>query len=215
MLNQLGVIYAVLLAFTFSDVWGQYNEAAQSINAECGSLHGLAILTDTLPPDRGQPLEQAIAGYLAAVVQQEWPAMAAERSGSPQAVRAFQALWRMVADTDTGNGQYAGTRDQMLALMATAHQKRETRLFQAGLSMPGILWVLLIALAALMVCFIGFCGIEYLASQLALTAMFAASVTLILVVVRMLDHPFEGALQLSPSDFQETLSKVRDIMRLS
>jgi hypothetical protein len=214
-LNQLGVIYAVLLAFTFSDVWGQYNEAAQSINAECSSLHGLAILADTLPPDRRDPLEQAIANYLATVIQQEWPAMAANQSGSPEAMHAFQAVWRMVAGTDTSGGQYAGTRDQMLALLATAHQKRETRLFQATLGMPAILWVLLISLAAMMVCFVGFCGLEYLASQLALMALFAAAVTLILIVIRMLDHPFEGALQLSPSDFQETLSKVQLIMRMS
>ena len=116
---------------------------------------------------------------------------------------------------DTDDGRYAGTRDQMLALLATAHQKRETRLFQATLGMPTILWALLVALAAVMVCFVAFCGIEYLVSQVALTAVFAAAVTLILVVVRLLDHPFEGVLQLPASDFQETLSKVQSIMRAS
>jgi Protein of unknown function (DUF4239) len=214
-LSQLGVIYAVLLAFTYSDVWGQYNVAAESINAECGSLHGLAILADTLPPNHRDPLEQAVASYLAAVIEQEWPSMAANRSGSPHATSAFQALWRTVAVMDTGDGRYAGIRDQMSALMATAHQQRETRLFQAGLGMPAILWVLLISLAAAMVCFVAFCGMEYLVSQITLAAVFAAAVALILVVVRLLDHPFEGVLQLPASDFQETLSKVHSIMLVS
>jgi hypothetical protein len=31
--------------------------------------------------------------------------------------------------------------------------------------------------------------------------------------VRLLDHPFEGMLQLSAFDFQETLSKAQGIMR--
>lgn len=132
MLNQLGVIYAVLLAFTFSDVWGQYNLAAQAMNAECGSLHGLAILADTLPPAHRDPLERDIAAYLAAVIEQEWPSMAATRSSSPRALHAFQALWRTVTAMDTGDGRYASIPDQMSALMATAHQQRETRLFQAG-----------------------------------------------------------------------------------
>lgn len=131
-LNQLGVIYAVLLAFTFSDVWGQYNLAAQAMNAECGSLHGLAILADTLPPAHRDPLERDIAAYLAAVIEQEWPSMAATRSSSPRALHAFQALWRTVTAMDTGDGRYASIPDQMSALMATAHQQRETRLFQAG-----------------------------------------------------------------------------------
>jgi hypothetical protein len=141
--------------------------------------------------------------------------MAANRSGSPHATSAFQALWRTVAVMDTGDGRYAGIRDQMSALMATAHQQRETRLFQVGLGMPAILWVLLISLAAAMVCFVAFCGMEYLVSQITLTAVFAAAVALILVVVRLLDHPFEGVLQLPASDFQETLSKVHSIMLVS
>ena len=81
--------------------------------------------------------------------------------------------------------------------------------------MPTILWVLLISLAAVMVCFVAFCGIEFLVSQITLTAVFAAAVALILVVVRLLDHPFEGVLQLPASDFQETLSRVHSIIPVS
>jgi len=37
---QLGVIFAVLLAFIFDNVWSNYNVASQAIDSECGSLHG-------------------------------------------------------------------------------------------------------------------------------------------------------------------------------
>ena len=33
---QLGVVFAVLLAFVFSEVWSEYNTAANAINEECG-----------------------------------------------------------------------------------------------------------------------------------------------------------------------------------
>ena len=45
---QLGVIFAVLLAFVFNNVWSEYNVASQAIDSECGSLHGIAILSDRL-----------------------------------------------------------------------------------------------------------------------------------------------------------------------
>ncbi|MBX6742833.1 MAG: DUF4239 domain-containing protein [Acetobacteraceae bacterium] len=112
---------------------------------------------------------------------------------------------------DNGSGQYAAIRDQMLALLAAAHQQRETRLFQAALGAPTILWTVLICLAAVMVCLVAFSGVEYLISQITFTAVFAATVALILATVRLLDHPFEGALQLPASDFQETLAEVRSI----
>ena len=47
-LLQLGVIFAVLLAFV-SNVWSDYNIASQAIDGECASLHGIAILSDRLP----------------------------------------------------------------------------------------------------------------------------------------------------------------------
>lgn len=41
---QIGVVFAVLLAFVFNEVFGEYNAAAQAINGECGALHGAALL---------------------------------------------------------------------------------------------------------------------------------------------------------------------------
>lgn len=40
------------------------------------------------------------------------------------------------------------------------------------------------------------------------SAIFATSVVLVLVVLRMLDYPFEGALTLSKSDFINTIERV-------
>jgi hypothetical protein len=37
---QLGVIFAVLLAFVFNGVWSDYNTASRAIDSECASLHG-------------------------------------------------------------------------------------------------------------------------------------------------------------------------------
>ncbi len=46
---QLGVIFAVLLAFVFNGVWSDYNTASRAIDSECASLHGIAILSERLP----------------------------------------------------------------------------------------------------------------------------------------------------------------------
>ena len=45
---QLGVIFAVLLAFVFSEAWGEYNEASAAINSEVAALHGAAMLAATV-----------------------------------------------------------------------------------------------------------------------------------------------------------------------
>ena len=64
---QLGVIFAVLLAFVFNNVWSNYNVASQAIDSECGSLHGIAILSDRLP----SPARAAILDHLHAYLKTE------------------------------------------------------------------------------------------------------------------------------------------------
>ena len=75
---QLGVIFAVLLAFVFNNVWSNYNVASQAIDSECGSLHGIAILSDRLPsPARGVILEE-LRLYLTTVLDKNGRHAAAE-----------------------------------------------------------------------------------------------------------------------------------------
>ena len=62
----------------------------------------------------------------------------------------------------------------------------------------------LIALAALLVVFVLFAGVEY-PVHIWFSAAFAACIVLVLVLVRMLDYPFEGALALGNGDFVRLL----------
>jgi sensor histidine kinase YesM len=75
-------------------------------------------------------------------------------------------------------------------------------------SVPGLVWSLLIILASgLIGCMLVFAA-EASTSKAVLVGVFTSSLTLALLTVRVLDFPFESALQLSSSDFNETLEKV-------
>ncbi|MEO8715831.1 MAG: hypothetical protein ABI369_12535, partial [Acetobacteraceae bacterium] len=124
---QLGVVFAVLLAFVFNEVWNEYNTAAQAINGECGSLHGAAILADSLPePGRGQ-IEQAMRAYVAAVIGTEWRDMA-ERRKSEDASALFEAMLATAARVPTAADPEGTLKPPIIELLASAHQQRETRL---------------------------------------------------------------------------------------
>jgi hypothetical protein len=62
---QLGVVFAVLLAFVFNDVWADYQSTAEAINKECASLHGVAILSQSLPASLRDATLTALRGYFA------------------------------------------------------------------------------------------------------------------------------------------------------
>ena len=203
---QLGVIFAVLLAFVFNNVWSDYNVAAQAINSECASLHGIAILSDRLPPPARNAILYDLHAYLTTVLDREWPDMQ-RRNESRVASGRFQSLWQTVETVNTDLAS-SHIRGQLLGLLTAAHQSRETRLFQMTQSVPGLVWGLLIIFAsALIGCMLVFAA-EASISKAILVGIFTSSLTLALLTVRVLDFPFESALQLSSRDFNETLDKV-------
>jgi len=203
---QLGVIFAVLLAFVFNNVWSDYNVAAQAINRECASLHGIAVLSDRLPEPARNAILDALHAYLTTVLDREWPDMQ-RRNESRAASAGFQSLWQTVETADT-NPADSQIRGQLLNLLAAAHQSRETRLFQMTQGVPGLVWGLLIIFAcALIGCMLVFAA-EASSSKAVLVGVFTSSLTLALLTVRLLDFPFESALQLPSRDFNETLEKV-------
>jgi hypothetical protein len=133
---QLGGIFAVLLAFVFNNVWSNYNAASEAIDSECGSLHGIAILSDRLP----SPAREAILGdlrvYLTTVLDREWTDMR-QRNESQAANIKFQSLWQTVETINT-DWMDSQVRGHLLSLLAAAHQSRETRLYQMKQSVPGL-----------------------------------------------------------------------------
>jgi len=73
---------------------------------------------------------------------------------------------------------------------------------------PGLVWGLLIIFASTLVgCMLVF-AVEASTSKAVLVGVFTSSLTLALLTVRVLDFPFESALQLSSRDFSRTLEKV-------
>ncbi len=98
----IGVMFSVLLAFVFSEVWGEYNTAAQAIDTECGALHSVSVLADMLPRSEAERINAAILSYMHFVRQQEWPAMREGTLGS-RALEEIRFPLTVAAIASTGD----------------------------------------------------------------------------------------------------------------
>lgn len=208
---QLGVIYAVLLAFVFSETWGEYNTAAQAINTECSDLHASVLLAEDLPGNNGAAFERSVTTYINTVVGTEWKLMA-QRRESRQALVDMLAMLNTARGLEATRPRDSEVRTQIITVLINAHEQRETRLFQMNQGLPAILWLLLIVYAVVLVVFVLLAGIEYATSLMVFTSLFCGLTVLILVIIRMLDYPFEGALALQPTDFQVTLARINFLL---
>ncbi len=202
---QLGVMFAVLLAFVFSETWGEYNTASQAITGECAGLHGVAMLAESLPKPQAQGVNQAILSYAHEVADTEWPMMA-HRQGSPQAGERFRAIISAIASPNLRPADIA-IQGEMLSLMSQASADREVRLFQMTSGLPKAIWFVLFLLAMVLVGSVLLAGVE-VPGHLLFSGAFTGCIVLILLLVRMLDYPFEGALALGDAGFLKMMNEV-------
>ena len=73
---QIGVIYAVMIAFIFSMVLAQLEEAHTEVKIEATSVLSLAQIGQGLPQEMRRPINAELINYTKAVINDEWPAMA-------------------------------------------------------------------------------------------------------------------------------------------
>jgi hypothetical protein len=211
---QLGVLFAVLLAFVFSEAYGEYGDAQAAIDLECGALHATAMIASTLPAPEARDLLGLEADYIKDVIQYDWPEMRDHHVGSSKAVAALTELVRHTAQLPVASPADAPVKAQLLDLLSTAHAQREVRLYQAQNGLPMVLWVVLITFSILLMVFVTFSGVEAYAWLTLFVVTFAICVSAILALVGLLNYPFQGALGLTPDDFTDRLNDVVGLLNM-
>jgi hypothetical protein len=169
-------------------------------------LHGAAMLANALPDHKGRPINEAILAYAHEVADVEWPTMARERR-SIEAAHDLRSVIDVAARLPLTKAGDAAVQGQILSLLAEAHAQRETRTFQLGLGLPAVVWAVLIIFSLFLTIFVVLAGVEP-PGNVVFAFGFAALVVSVLVIVRMLDYPFEGALALSNQDFIKLSSQL-------
>jgi hypothetical protein len=207
---QMGVVFAVLLAFVFNQVWGEYNAADEAIARECGNLRVAALLANNLPDAAAKTVKNLIAIYISSVITDEWPAME-QRQDSIVAETHLRELALGVTRLPAVDQQDIETRAEIISLLREAQEHRETRLYEMTSGLPPTLWVMLLLFSGTLLGFLFFFGMENVGSQMAFTGVFAASLALVLVILGMLNYPFEGGMALQPTAFQTALAHIAHV----
>jgi hypothetical protein len=210
---QLGVLFAVVLAFVFSEAYSEYGDAQRAIDLECAALHAAAMIESTLPPDEARALLGLESGYIRDVIGSDWPEMRKHRRGSLKAVETLTALVQQGARLPARDAAAASTKLQLLALLSEAHAEREVRLYQAGNGLPTIVWAVLIGFSVLLSVFVALSGVETYRWLTLFGVTFAVCASAILSLVALLNYPFEGAIALTPADFAERLAEIQALLQ--
>src|ERR1700689_116375 len=75
LIQLVGDIYAVLLAFTIFVIWGQFTDVENCVIRECNSLHDLLRFSDYHNADAHAEILKAMTNYTRHVLRSEWQAL--------------------------------------------------------------------------------------------------------------------------------------------
>lgn len=186
----VGVIYAVLLAFAVIVVWERYNEAEMAVVQEAGAATTLYRLAAGPQPE-AVATRAALANYLRAALQYDWPMMAKEQH-SAEANQALNELYAAALRLAHAGSLESAAQIAMFTQLDAMTQARRTRVHLALGIVPVVLWEALVLGGVLTVVFTFFFGTANLKAQVTMTAILALIVFMGLFVIIAIDHPFTG-----------------------
>jgi uncharacterized protein DUF4239 len=201
----IGTSYAVLLSFVIVISWSELSSAQSAAAREASDLGSVYWLVHGFPSGQADAFRGVIGQYARSVVNEEWPLMA-NGEASDHAWALHDELWRAaiaLTPATADDQQRFGTQySQLLTQMTQFDEDRRLRLVTARSAIPRALWVVLIAGVVSLVPFTYMFGTKRILTQAIMTGMLAGMLTLSLVLVAVLEHPYAGLVRVAPTDFQ-------------
>jgi hypothetical protein len=196
----LGVIYAVILAFTVVVTWGDFDKANEITNKEANCIASLYQNTAPFPAEFRERLKGELKEYVNAIVSDEWQKMAKGRKSSK--VEEIQGkLVRSYSGFQPKNEIQKIFLMESVKKMNEASEMRRLRLVYASTGIHPILYAILIAGSFITIAFTMLFGTENHVEQLIMTSCLAAMIAFALFTIIALDYPFTGTFSIEPDAF--------------
>jgi len=198
MLPPLGILFALFVAFTAQQVWGDNDRANAALGREASALRAAVVLAVGWAEEPQARLRTFISRYITEAVNVEWPLMAkktANLSVVPQDLS--DALELTLSLTPSNQGQQVAQREIVTELDAALVARRE-RIILSWAQVNPLKWSALLVQAVCALLAIAFVHCDNRLSSALMMGLFATGVATSLLLIAAHDRPFLGELKVRP-----------------
>jgi hypothetical protein len=206
--NVFGLFYAVMVAFVVFVTWSGYDEATKNLQMEANETDDIFHITKALPDPAGTTIQQALRDYTASVYNDELKGMS-QGEISLHSNRAMARLITVFYQMDEKSIPNRELYAESLKRLNNLAQYRRLRIFAGNHTVPPVLWLVLLIGGVITVSYTYFFGMKNIKAQYMITTALTVTITLILFLIYILNHPFTGASKVST----EPLKEVMEIMQ--
>jgi hypothetical protein len=202
--GSIGVIYAVLLAFTTIIVWEQYDTTSRNLTNEALYYSDVARTSLGIPEPLRSEFRAALDQYFDTVIEEEWHKL--EYGGqSDKVLAAGKKVNSVFARFEPATEKEKIVFQQVLNKLNAAGEMRRDRIISAHEGVPPVIWMVLIVGALITISFAFFFGSENLLAQIIMTVMLAALIAVVLFTILVLDYPFIGDMKITTEALEHML----------
>ncbi len=203
----LGVIYAVLLAFTVIITWQDFDKASEVTNNEANCIASLYRDATPFPAGFRARLKSELTNYVNAIINDEWQIMAkGQRSAKVQKIQ--EKLWLLYGSFQPKNETQKIFLMESVKKMNEAGEMRRHRIVYASSGIHPLLYFVLITGSFITIAFTMMFGTENLVPHIIMTSLLAAMIALTLFTIIVLDYPFTGNVSIKPEVFAGMLTSL-------
>lgn len=209
--NAFGLIYAVLVAFVVFVSWSDYNESKRNAEIEANLVADLFMDAGGLPDTLRGQIRLAVVEYTGYVINEEWNAMQ-KGTASISARERLRRLWQIYMSADVKQLPNVPIYEESLHRLNDLGEYRRLRLISSNDFIPGVVWFVLIVCALASVGYTFFFGTKNIRAQYVMTSVLTLINALIMLLILILDHPFQGSSMVDDYAFRHVLEFMKTMM---
>src|SRR5436305_2558873 len=203
--NAFGLFYGVMVAFVVFVTWSGYDDATKNLQMEASEALDIFHSAGSFPDPAKTVVQQGIRDYLASVYNDEVPKMAqgdiSLYSGGAHA--GLRILFNQIDATSIPNRElYA----ESLRCLNNLAQYRRMRIFAGNDTVPPVIWLVLLVGGLFAVSYTFFFGMKNIKAQYLMTTTLTVTVTSMLFLIYVLDHPFTGTSKVSLEPLRQAMA---------
>jgi Protein of unknown function (DUF4239) len=207
-LGILGTTYAVILGFMLYAVWTDFDTATQNVEMEANSLTNLYRLADGLPEASRVELQKLAREYAQKVIENDWPEM--DRGGVPkESVGLASRMQRVLISVPEASKSASLAQDHAMTELSAMTTCRRTRLLENALSLPTVLWFVLIVGGVLTIASSCMFGSQNRFLHGMQVVFFSLMIGLALLAIADINKPFRGAVHVGSDAFVRALENMK------
>ncbi|HEY5992507.1 MAG TPA: DUF4239 domain-containing protein [Candidatus Udaeobacter sp.] len=206
--NAFGLFYGVMVAFVVFVTWSGYDEARKDLQLEASEALDIFHSAEAFPDPANKIIQQGVREYVASVYNDEVQKLSqgdiSLYSGGAHA--ELRTLFNQMDATSIPNRElYA----ESLRCLNNLAQYRRMRIFAGNDTVPPVIWLVLLVGGVFAASYTFFFGMKNIKAQYLITTTLTVTVTSILFLIYVLDHPFTGTSRVSLEPLRQAMASMQ------